>query len=248
MKVFAYVGTSRGETSNAFKVTQAVIDQMSKDYSGKLESNIYHPENTNIESCDGIINCFGGKACPLEVKDDMVKIKKAMLDADVIIIASPVRMHHVSGSVKTFFDRLAYWAHVFKLTGKIGLSISVSSTNGNEFVDYYLDKLHMYLGIYTVDPLSLPMDVIDADEKAGFILEASEALLNAYQNSYNLKPSQKQELAFQTFKAMYLKQERKTSESRYWIDHGLASFETFQDFRSALLKNNELKRKVNGLY
>ena len=248
MKVFAYSGTSRKETSNTFKVIQALLEQMEQNYDGELEYKIYHPGNANIMNCIGCVNCFKGKICPLDRQDDMAQIKQEMLDSDVIIIGSPVFLHHVSGTVKTFIDRASYWAHLFKLTGKVGLSVSTSSTNGNEYVDYYLDKCHLYWGVHAVKPLSLPLDLLEGDEVAELINEASGQLITAYQNLKSLNPTQKQEITFLTFKHLYLSQERKLYESSYWIDNGLTTFENFTEFRNAILNGAEVKKRTRNLY
>lgn len=248
MKIVAYIGTSREETSNTFKVVQALVKQMERDSGVEVEHQIYHPENLTMVACKGTVNCFKGKACPLDERDDTPRVKRAMLEADVIILGSPVRFHHVSGSVKTLMDRTSYWGHLFKLTGKVGLSVSVSSTNGNEYVDYYLDKFHLYQGIHAVKPLSLLMDVLDQEEIDELVREASQAVLTAYRDLKNLHPSQKQEVAFQTFKKMYVAQEGKTSESQYWMNNGLADFETFKAFRDAVLNGEAVKEKTRNLY
>lgn len=248
MKIFAYVGTSRKETSNTFKVVKALLNQIECDSDVEVEYQIYHPENTKIIDCMGCASCFKGITCPLDKRDDMSLIKREMLDADVIIIGSPVFQHHVSGTVKTFIDRVSYWAHLFKLTGNVGLSVSTSSTNGNEYVDYYLDKCHLYQGIHAVKPLSLPMDLLEQDEVDEMIQETSQEIIEAYQNLQDLNPTQKQEIVFQTFKNMYVAQEGQTSESRYWIDNGLTEFDTFKKFRDTILNNRLVKEKTSDLY
>ena len=58
--------------------------------------------------CIGCNNCFmkGEKLCPHQ--DYITPIKEAMWDAELIILASPVYVLHVTGQMKTFLDHFAF--------------------------------------------------------------------------------------------------------------------------------------------
>lgn len=60
------------------------------------------------EFCAGCTNCFGKseKMCPHYAK--LNPITNAMLEADVIILASPVYVFHSTGAMKTFLDHYGY--------------------------------------------------------------------------------------------------------------------------------------------
>jgi len=62
--------------------------------------------------------CFdkGEERCPL--KDDLLSIKTKMQTADGILLASPVYVNDVSGTVKNFIDRLAHICHRPEFAGK----------------------------------------------------------------------------------------------------------------------------------
>ena len=60
------------------------------------------------EFCVGCTNCFmkGADRCPHHEK--LFPITKAMDEADVIILASPVYVYHASGPMKAFLDHYGY--------------------------------------------------------------------------------------------------------------------------------------------
>lgn len=57
----------------------------------------------NISYCRGCRQCFHGGGC--SQNDDMLEISQKMLDADVIVFASPIYFYGVAGQLKTLIDR-----------------------------------------------------------------------------------------------------------------------------------------------
>ena len=60
-------------------------------------------KDKNINYCTGCSSCSMGKSCPQ--KDDMPKILEKMINADVIVMATPVYFYTMCGQMKTFIDR-----------------------------------------------------------------------------------------------------------------------------------------------
>ena len=58
----------------------------------------------NIAYCTGCCACDKGKECP--INDDMKDIFPLVLEADYIVLATPVYFYCVCGQMKTFLDRL----------------------------------------------------------------------------------------------------------------------------------------------
>lgn len=78
--------------------------------------------------------------------DDIKKLEYQLIKSDIIIFASPIYMHSVSGFMKNFIDSIGYWTHLLKLRGKVGISISSCHSNGVNFTSEYLDKILAQLG------------------------------------------------------------------------------------------------------
>ena len=57
----------------------------------------------NISYCQGCGVCNNTHKCVM--KDDMAEILDKMVDADVIVLATPVYFYSVDGQMKTFIDR-----------------------------------------------------------------------------------------------------------------------------------------------
>lgn len=239
MKVFAYIGSNKGEDSNALMIAKYLLDKIEKHSGSSVVSYIYHGQNAKIKECTGCCNCFANHKCLLDEIDDMGHIKHELIDSDLIIIGSPVYFHHVSASMKKFIDRTSYWTHILKLAGKIGISISTSSTNGNEYVDFYLDKFFVYQGMHTIKPLSFCMDLITHEQIDSILNEVSKEVVKCYENLYTIEPTKTQENIFNTFKNMYVELGHKTQESRYWHENKLIQFETFKQFRNHVLNHKK---------
>lgn len=70
------------------------------------EVTCFDLQKMNIHACLGC--CCGGKdaASPCVQKDDMGKIYPHYMDADIVVLASPMYYWSVSGQLKCAFDRL----------------------------------------------------------------------------------------------------------------------------------------------
>lgn len=62
-----------------------------------------------ISNCIGCYRCMKDSICSLQ--DDMTEIRDTMHTADVMILASPLYWWGVTGSMKTFIDRLFLYYH-----------------------------------------------------------------------------------------------------------------------------------------
>lgn len=60
-------------------------------------------KHKSINYCTGCGVCFGGKPC--SQKDDMREILEKMVEADVIVMATPVYFYTMNGQMKTLIDR-----------------------------------------------------------------------------------------------------------------------------------------------
>lgn len=56
-----------------------------------------------IEFCHGCLACQKSQKCI--IKDDMAEINEKLLNADVVVFATPIYYYSVSGQLKTVFDR-----------------------------------------------------------------------------------------------------------------------------------------------
>lgn len=69
---------------------------------GNIAEKIFLKHKT-IGYCTGCGVCFGGKPC--SQKDDMGEILEKMVNADVIVMATPIYFYTMNGQMKTLIDR-----------------------------------------------------------------------------------------------------------------------------------------------
>lgn len=87
--------------------TSALIEQFTKGAEQNGHQVIrFDLQKMNIHPCLGC--CKGGKdpANPCVQKDDMLKIYPHYVEADLVVLASPMYYWSISGQLKTAFDRL----------------------------------------------------------------------------------------------------------------------------------------------
>jgi multimeric flavodoxin WrbA len=105
MKILALNGSLRGERGATFKL----LDRIGSGV--KQEGGIWHVENLpalNIKSCLACNHCQITKTyqCVLDTKDDVKDVFGRMMDADLIIYASPVYMFGISNLLKRLLERI----------------------------------------------------------------------------------------------------------------------------------------------
>lgn len=63
-------------------------------------------QKMNLHSCLGCLKAKKDSECPCAIKDDMAKIYPCYLDADIVVLASPLYYFSFSGQLKCVIDRL----------------------------------------------------------------------------------------------------------------------------------------------
>ena len=149
IKIFVYTGSCNKHSTTAI-LAERLVKTIQETTKLRVSADYFSGSNAHIEECVGCTQCFMKGKCTLDVRDDLPVLRKKMMEADCIILGSPVYFHSVSGNMKKYMDRLSYWTHVMELTGKLGVVISTSGGNGMRFVSDYLKKFMDYLGIIKV--------------------------------------------------------------------------------------------------
>jgi multimeric flavodoxin WrbA/putative sterol carrier protein len=106
----------------------------------------------HIEYCTGCAVCLEKGAC--WIRDDHKGVVKKLLEADAVILASPVYFRQVTGQMKTFLDRSLGYGHRPRGTWKPGLAVSVSAGWGETGVAQYLSRMLGVYGAFAVGQLT----------------------------------------------------------------------------------------------
>lgn len=235
IKVFGFIGSMRGKKSIGYQtITKFLKGKEWNDAETQIE--IITANQANINVCLGCCNCFNLGICPLETKDDMQQIKQKLLEADVIIISSPVYLHHLSGVAKTFLDRISHWAHTFNLIGKRVIVCSTTDTSGNEYVTSYLKKAMSSFGGLVVGELNVNLMKTEEELIKDFEV-INNSLYESYKNPKACKVTSFQQQLFYTLKNIYLKNPN-TYEAKYWKEHNLFEYLSFEDLLHEYLNKN----------
>jgi len=112
----------KGARSNGAEIEKLVVDKL------------------KIAPCKEYLGCFKDGNCV--IRDDMDSIYPKLLEADVVIIASPMFFYGVTSQAKALIDRCqALWArkHVLKQSlpdgGRKGAFIAVGATKGQRLFE-----------------------------------------------------------------------------------------------------------------
>lgn len=102
-----------------------------------------------------------------------------------------------NGTMKNFIDRIAYGLHIMRFTGKYGVTLSLSDSNGNSFVDGYLSKILMYMGVKVIQNISIQrVKAVDPS----VIINCGKQITEIIEGSGGRKSTEYEELVFQTMK------------------------------------------------
>lgn len=139
VKVLIISGSPRknGNNEKAIKFAFDLLD----DY----EIDIFFLSEKKVAPCKACDYCKKHGKCV--IKDDMQEIYKKAVDADAIIVSSPVYFGTVSSQLKAVFDRSRILRYGFELKNKIGAAIACGrSRNGGQ--ETTIQAIHNWMHIH----------------------------------------------------------------------------------------------------
>lgn len=136
MKVLGIMGSPRIKGNTDLLLDQAL--KGAKSQGAEVEKIIV--DKLNIAPCKEYYGCLKDGNCV--IRDDMDKVYPKLLDADRIIVASPIFFYGPSSQIKALIDRCqAVWARKYVLrqdlpdSGRKGAFIAVGATKGKRLFD-----------------------------------------------------------------------------------------------------------------
>jgi len=188
MKVLGLFGSPRRGGNTDILLKEALKGAQSEG----AEAEDLHLADFNIMPCRECLKCFNDGQCI--ILDDMQKIYRKLLEADIIILASPIFFYGVTAWAKALIDRCqALWSRKYILRDESlgregkrrkGFFISVGGTKGKRVFEgailtakYFFDVINAeYVG-------ELVFREVDAK---GDILKHREALQQAFESGRRL--------------------------------------------------------------
>jgi NAD(P)H-dependent FMN reductase len=107
MKVLALNGSPR-KSGNSSSLLKEFLNGATN-----IDSEITEiiADKADIKSCKGCLKCNVYKECVIK-GDKWSQLSKSILEADTIVIASPIYFHHLPGSLKLIIDRFRSFVDV----------------------------------------------------------------------------------------------------------------------------------------
>jgi len=132
MKVVAFNGSPRKE-GNTFQSLQIVLAELQKE---GIETELIQVGGKALHGCTACYGCYKNKdrECVIK-KDDLNSYVAKMIEADGIIIGSPVYFSNVTSEVKAFMDRagLVARANDYLFDKKVGAAVLTVRRAGATF-------------------------------------------------------------------------------------------------------------------
>ena len=252
--ILALVGSNHinGFTRNIIQLLKDNLHARNEN----IDFQIIDTTEIDINVCRGCNTCFEKGLCPLDRQDDMGQLKaipfldkqlnefieniknvtdeekKAMLDnADVIILACPVYLMHVSSPMKILLDRLSYWCHLLKLRNKLLVTVITTSRSGANETNNYLKYIGSGMGLLPISEIIFTHSS-DIDELIHKI-NKSAYIINQYLiEKKEIHSNQFLEETFAIEKLDKSLQLDSSFEKQYWQSHGLFNCSSFEDVLS----------------
>ncbi len=232
MKKILLINSSLRKKSTYKLLTE--IEGLLTDYS----TEIVNLGDFDIKPCVGCENCIVRDKCP--IKDDSSIIMNKMIEADGIIIGSPVYLRNISGLLKVFIDRGCSWYHRSPLIGKPVFFVTTTASSGSKQTINYLKDLSLQWG--TIYSGYISRNAVNIDKKKIHIKEFKKFI--NFMNRDKLAsyiPSFKEIIEFNTQKILATKIIPKDFE--YWQNMGYMDSKFF--FKC---KINPFKKLIGFIY
>jgi len=180
------------------------------------------------EMCCGCTKCFveSEDKCPHYQK--LLPITKAIDEADVIILASPVYVFHATGAMKSLLDHYGYRWMVHRpeqsMFGKQGVCISTAAGAGMKSTNKDMADSMFYWGIAKIYRYGIPAAAVNwegvSEKKKKAIDKATSSIASKIiRRNGKVKPGLKTRIIFSVMRMMQ-KNGFNPKDMEYWNEKG----------------------------
>ena len=216
------------------KNTWKMVEQAKSNLKGDFEE--IHLMKEKIPLCNGCFKCIveSEEKCPH--RDIIKPIVDRMMDADGIIVASPVYAMNVTALLKNFLDHTAYFYHRPEFFTKKALVVVSTAGAGQKDVAKYIDETLRHWGVNKVYKITYACGGKDSiDAKA--INEVSRKFARDVESGKLHNPKLGDIVFYDVWKAMACSNEPIEADREFWIKNDLVN----HDFAPEI-KLNPLKK------
>ncbi len=209
-KAVALIGTQRKR--NTQRVLLEIKPYLEKNHIALEIIDLY---GVTIQACIGCEQCILQGRCVLT--DDVSDIMQRLLDADGIILASPVYLKNISGRLKTFLDRTCVWYHRPALIKKPVLAVATTKGSGLKATLSYLNSIAVQWGAIPAGKIGRSI----FNENKSVTEKEVEPFIRLIQHPEKHVPNLNQLFNFEVQKAMALS--LNDLDKNYWIEQNWAN-------------------------
>lgn len=184
-----------------------------------------------IGYCTGCGTCLETEGC--WVRDDHKSVVRTVLEADAVILASPVYFLNVTAQMKTFLDRSLGYGHRPQQGWKPGLALSVSAGYGETWVADYLGQVMRTFGAFPVGKFTAiavgPGEFLGREAVEARAADLARDLAQAVKEGRRYPPTDR-DLAYWLFMSNLIKENRDfmVTDYEHWQEAGL--FRNFEAY------------------
>jgi multimeric flavodoxin WrbA len=184
-----------------------------------------------IGFCTGCATCLESGSC--WVRDDYNSVVRTVLEADAVILASPVYIFNITAQMKTFLDRSLGYGHRPRGDWKPGLALSVSAGHGETWAADYLGQVLRLFGAFPVGKFTAiavgPGEFLGRPAVEARAADLARDLARAVKEGRRYPPTD-QDLRYWQFMSNLIKENRDfmVADYEHWQELGLfKSFEAY---------------------
>jgi multimeric flavodoxin WrbA len=169
MKVVAIGGSPRPHSNTNYLIDQALAEIQSRG----IDAEKFVLSRYKISPCYGHDDCGSLKEC--KIKDDGTAILEKFVEADAVILASPVYMFTITAFMKIFMDRTYFfYTHDRHLKAKVAGFIAIGGGGG---ADETIAEMKKLIGPSKIKTLVLKAYTGEGDDvktKPDIVIKAKE--------------------------------------------------------------------------
>ena len=215
MKILAIGGSPRGAKSQTHRLTEALLAE-AKAQGADVE--FVDLGKADLEFCRACDTCHRGPKCVLN--DDGGGILQRMLDADGVVLASPVYLDQVTAQMKTLLDRTSHFVHCMRLNGKYLAAVTTSGGGGGEATAAFLKRYAVTVGAQFAGSVDARVPLGEANTAAAQALGASLVAAIAEKKTWPDQTEAIDEQLQRFGQIIAFRKDHWPFEYKYWQDKG----------------------------
>jgi len=234
-RIFGFIGSPLKEQSNTYRLTMMMLESLER-MGADFTHEILTAGHIKLDFCQGCWSCMtkGHHTCPQDRRDDMASIKRKMEEADFLILGSPVHAGHLSGQMKTFFDRISAWYHMLKLTAKPGLTVVTTGSIYEEELHDFMGRLMGCMGVKVVARLDavafIPGVFLDKDKARKRAEETARIVYPYITGEKKVETDERMEQCFRDMKEKVVSGKKWLAGYRYWKENNMLELDSYGEF------------------